>query len=70
MSVNTQIAQHLREVHFGRNWTSSNLKDNLVDVSWQETTTKVGSLNTIAALVYHMNYFVDSGLEGHAGKTA
>lgn len=68
MSLNAQIAQHLREVHFGGNWTSSNLKDNLADVSWQHATTRVGSLNTIAALVYHMNYFVDAVLKVMQGK--
>ncbi len=68
MSLNAQIAQHLREVHFGGNWTSSNLRDNLADVSWQQATTRVGSLNTIAALVYHMNYFVDAVLKVMQGK--
>lgn len=68
MTLTTQIAQHLREVHFGGNWTSSNLKDNLADVSWQQAKTQVGSLNTIAALVFHMNYFVDAVLKVMQGK--
>lgn len=68
MSLTTQMAQHLREVHFGGNWTSSSLRDNLADVSWQQATTKVGSLNSIAALVYHMNYFVDAVLKVMQGK--
>ena len=68
MSLNTQMAQHLRDVHFGGNWTSSNLKDNLADVSWQQATIRVGSLNSIAALVYHMNYFVNVVLKVMQGK--
>jgi hypothetical protein len=58
MNLTAQIAKHFREIHFGVNWTWSNMKDHLSDVTWQEATTKVHSLNTIAALVYHVNYFV------------
>jgi hypothetical protein len=58
MNVTAQIAKHLREAYFGVNWTSSNLKDNIRDVTWQQATTKVHSLNTIAALVYHVNYYI------------
>jgi hypothetical protein len=53
-----QIARHFREVHFGGNWTSVNLKDSLSDLTWRPATTRVGNLNTIAMLVYHMNYYV------------
>lgn len=58
MNLAAQIAKNFRDVHFGGNWTSVNLKDTLKDVSWQQATTKVESFNTIAALVYHMNYYV------------
>jgi hypothetical protein len=53
MNLTAQIAKHIRDVHFGGNWTCSNLKDNLADVTWQQATTKVRSFNTIVALVYH-----------------
>ena len=58
MNLTGQIARQLREVHFGGNWTSVNLKENLKDTTWQQATTQVYSFNTIVALVYHMNYFV------------
>jgi hypothetical protein len=58
MTLTGQIAKHFREIHFGGNWTSSNLTDNLANVTWQQATTQVYSFNTIATLVYHMNYFV------------
>ena len=63
MNLTAQIAKQLRDVHFGGNWTDVNLKDNLADVSWQQATTKVYSFNTIAALVYHMNYYVTAVLK-------
>jgi hypothetical protein len=63
MNLSTLLARHLREVHFGGNWTSVNLKEQLAGVSWQQATTQVDSLNTIAALVYHVNYYVDAVLK-------
>ena len=63
MSFTTQLAKHFREVHFGGNWTAVNLKDTLADVTWQQATTKVHSFNTIAALVYHINYYVSVTLK-------
>jgi len=58
MNLTAQIAKHFRDVHFGGNWTSVNLKESLADVSWQQATTRVHSFNTIAVLVFHMNYYV------------
>lgn len=67
MKLTVQIAKHFREVHFGGNWTCSNLKDNLADLTWQQATTSIQSLNTIAALVYHVNYYVSAVLKVLAG---
>jgi hypothetical protein len=60
MNLSGQIAKHLREFHFGGNWTDVNLKDTLKDVTWQQATTKVESFNTIAALVFHINYYISA----------
>jgi hypothetical protein len=60
MSITKQIAEHFRQVHFGGNWTSVNLKDSLADVDWQMATAKLLSFNTIASLVFHSNYFVSA----------
>lgn len=68
MELTKQIAKHFREIHFGVNWTWSNLKDNLADVTWQQATTQVYSFNTIAALVYHINYFVSAVLKVLQGE--
>lgn len=63
MSITAQIAKHVKDFHFGGNWADSNLKDNLIDVSWKQATTKVYSFNTIATLVFHINYFVSAVLK-------
>jgi uncharacterized damage-inducible protein DinB len=58
MNIINQIAKHFRDVYFGGNWTSVNLKDILSDIHWQDATTKVYNLNSIACLVFHINYYV------------
>ncbi|RBL90686.1 DinB family protein [Chitinophaga flava] len=58
MALIKQIAKHFRDVHFGGNWTCVNLKDTLANVDWQQATTKVQDLNTIAVLTFHINYYV------------
>jgi hypothetical protein len=67
------IARHLRGVHVGKNYTGANLKDIIEDVSLREANTKIDSLNTIGALVFHINYYTNivlkvmegGPLEGH-----
>jgi len=58
MNPTSQIAKLFKDVHFGGNWTAINLKDTLADVNWKQATTKVYSFNTIAVLVYHINYYI------------
>ncbi len=68
MKLTEQIAKQFREIHFGGNWTSVNLKESLADVTWQQATTKVYTFNTIAALVYHINYYVSAVLKVLQGE--
>jgi len=56
--LSAHLSKHLREVFFGGNWTSVNLRDSLANVTWQQAVTKLHSLNTILALVYHINYYI------------
>ncbi|HSN62134.1 MAG TPA: hypothetical protein VLR49_14440 [Ferruginibacter sp.] len=58
MTLVKQIAAHFRAVYFGGNWTSGNLKDTLANISWEEAITKVQQLNSIATLVFHINYYL------------
>lgn len=58
MTTPAHIAKHFRDVHFGGNWTASSLKQHLEGTTWQQATTKVQDLNTIALLVFHINYYV------------
>jgi hypothetical protein len=60
MNSAKQIAKQFRAVHFGGNWTAVNLKEQLADVTWQQASTQVYSFNTIATLVFHINYYVSA----------
>lgn len=63
MQTTQQIAKHFREVFFGGNWTSVNLKEILRDISWQQATISIHSCNDIATLVFHINYYVSAVLK-------
>jgi len=55
----TQLANRFREVILNGTWiANTNFKDQLSQVSWEQATTKIGSLNTIALLTFHINYYV------------
>ncbi len=59
MCSTKQIANRFREIYLNGDWVvATNLKAQLTDVSWKQATTKIGSLNTIAELVFHLNYYV------------
>lgn len=68
MKATKQLAKHFRDVHFGGNWTFVNLKDSLADVTWQEATTKLHDFNTIATLLFHINYYVNPVLKVLQGE--
>lgn len=58
MLLSQQIAFQFRAVYSGGNWTDVHLNQQLADINWQQATTKIHSFNTIAALVFHINYYV------------
>lgn len=68
MNTTKQLAKHFRDVHFGGNWTFVNLKDTLADISWLEATTKYQDFNTIATLLFHINYYVNPVLKVLQGE--
>lgn len=53
-----QIAFRFREVILSGNWISTNFRAQLEDVTLEEALTKVGDLNTIALLTFHIHYYV------------
>ncbi|MCA6066961.1 DinB family protein [Chryseobacterium sp. RG1] len=59
MSSTSQLAKRFREVMLDGLWiANTNFKDKLKDVTWEQANTKVGSLNTIAMLTFHIDYYI------------
>lgn len=59
MSSASQLAKRFREVLLDGLWiANTNYKNQLSDVSWEQAVTRVGSLNTIAMLTFHIHYYI------------
>jgi hypothetical protein len=62
MSRSNIIANRFREVILDGTWiANTNFQKQLSDVTFEEAVMKVSTLNTIANLTFHVNYYV-SGL--------
>lgn len=62
MTRNVTIANRLREVFLNGYWiANTNYKEQIQSVNWRQATQKIGNLNTIADLTFHINYYL-SGL--------
>lgn len=59
MKPSVQLANRFREILLNGRWVANtNFKDQLEGTNWELATRKVGSLNTIALLTFHINYYV------------
>jgi uncharacterized damage-inducible protein DinB len=56
--ITTQIALHLKQVYFGGNWATSNFKNQVAEVTWQEANLSLKEGNSIAKLLFHCNYYI------------
>ena len=63
MSFTSQLAENFRAMHFGPSLVGSSLKDILDGVNWEQATKEVHDLNTIAKLVFHINYYISAVLK-------
>jgi hypothetical protein len=60
MTRNITIATRLREVLLNGHWiANTNYKEQIQNLNWQQVIQKIDTLNTIAALTYHINYYLE-----------
>jgi len=60
MTRSSAMAARLREVFLDGQWiANTNYKQQIERTGWQEAIAKVGDHNSIAALVYHINYYLE-----------
>lgn len=70
MNPSAQLASRFREVILNGRWiANTNFRDQLSGVSWEQATQKVGPLNTIAALTFHIHYYIAGILKVFEGGT-
>ena len=69
MNLSKELAIRIRSIYFGGNWTGSNLKDNLDGLTWELALEKRNNFNSIASIIYHMNYYMHAVLRELKGKS-
>lgn len=59
MKRTSAIANRIREVYLTGKWiANTNLKEQIVSVNREQACRRTGSLNTIALLTFHLNYYL------------
>jgi uncharacterized damage-inducible protein DinB len=59
MARNKQLAKRIRELFLEGRWiANTNYQDLISAVTWEQAIAKIGSLNTIADLTFHVNYYL------------
>lgn len=54
-----QLAERFREVILSGTWiANTNFKHQLSNITWEQAITKIGDLNTIAKIAFHIDYYV------------
>lgn len=62
------LANRLREVLLHGKWiANTNFKNQILSVDWVQATTKIDSLNTIALLTFHINYYLQGLIQVFQG---
>lgn len=70
MSLINQTAIRFREVILSGRWiANTNFYDQLKDINFQQATTRIGDLNTIAMLTFHIDYYIAGILQVFDGGT-
>ena len=60
MTRNFTLANRLREVLLNGHWiANTNFQEQLQSINWKQAIQKIDNLNTIAALTYHINYYLE-----------
>src|SRR5690606_34862018 len=59
MERNKELANRLHEVLLNGRWiANTNYKLHIENITWKQATQKIGTLNTIVALTFHINYYL------------
>ena len=68
MEFNSYLAGRLEEVLLNGKWiANTNFNDQITTTTWQQAITKINTLNSIAALTFHINYYLKGLINVFAG---
>ena len=68
--MQTHLAKRLREVLLDGKWiANTNFKEQITSINFEQANTKLGSLNTIAQLTFHITYYLKGVLQVFEGGT-
>ncbi len=68
MENSKQLAQRFKDVMIDGKWiANTNYKDQISGIDWEQATQKIGSLNSIALLTFHINYYIKGVLNVFEG---
>ncbi|MGB5356940.1 MAG: DUF1572 domain-containing protein [Eudoraea sp.] len=68
MENSKQLAQRFKDVIIDGKWiANTNYKDQISGIDWEQATQKIGSLNSIALLTFHINYYIKGVLNVFEG---
>ncbi|MDQ1141379.1 DUF1572 family protein [Pedobacter agri] len=67
MTRNLFLANRIREVLLNGKWiANTNFKEQISNLSWEKAVQKIGNINSIAMLTFHINYYLDGLLKAFA----
>ena len=59
MKLNEYLANRLKEIFTEGKWVlGTNLKEQIIDLDWKQATQKIDDFNTIADLIFHIDYYI------------
>ncbi len=68
MTRNLFTANRLREVLLNGHWiANTNYREQLISINWEQAIQKISSLNSIAVLTFHINYYLEGLLNVFQG---
>ncbi|SFT47374.1 hypothetical protein SAMN05216474_0756 [Lishizhenia tianjinensis] len=59
MKLNEYLANRLKEIFTEGKWVlGTNFKEQIIDLDWKQATQKIDDFNTIADLIFHIDYYI------------
>lgn len=59
MNHTTILAERVRRIYAGHNWSNTNLKNVLESINYTQANATENGTNSVLALAYHINYYIN-----------